>query len=113
MTWAIFRSVILLEANSFSLQDGFGPFSDSAGVSDSFAFSSSFSDEESVFESFGDFGDFQSPEDGELTPTTSGSWTFASELEMVNAGLGQVRQEESITSVGDPPESGSRTGNTI
>jgi serine/threonine-protein phosphatase 6 regulatory subunit 3 len=60
-------------------QDGFGPFSDSAGgTGDGFAFSSSFSDEDSSFESFGDFGDFQSAEDGESTPTTSGSWTFAS-----------------------------------
>ncbi|KAF8197611.1 SIT4 phosphatase-associated protein-domain-containing protein [Pholiota molesta] len=59
--------------------DGFGPFSDSAGgTGDGFAFSSSFSDEDSSFESFGDFGDFQSAEDGESTPTTSGSWTFAS-----------------------------------
>jgi len=63
-----------------SPQDGFGPFSDPTGgtVSDSFTFSSSFSDEDSSFESFGDFGDFQTAEDGELTPT-SGSWTFANE----------------------------------
>ncbi|KAF8801647.1 SAPS-domain-containing protein [Phlegmacium glaucopus] len=60
--------------------DGFGPFSDPSGgtVSDSFTFSSSLSDEDSSFENFGDFGDFQTAEDGELTPT-SGSWTFANE----------------------------------
>ena len=67
---------------SYSAQDGFGPFTDPSGgtVSDSFTFSSSFSDEDSSFESFGDFGDFQAAEehDGELTPT-SGSWTFANE----------------------------------
>lgn len=35
--------------------------------------------EDSSFDSsFGDFGDFQSSQDGELTPTT-GSWTFASD----------------------------------
>ncbi|KAF9478498.1 SAPS-domain-containing protein [Pholiota conissans] len=62
--------------------DGFGPFSDShSAAGDGFAFSSSFSDEDSSFESFGDFGDFQSAEDGESTPTTSGSWTFASGME--------------------------------
>jgi len=74
--------------------DGFGPFSDSAGGvmatggSDPFRFpSSSFSSYSD--ESF-DFGDFQSasggdvdddvdgpPKDGELTPT-GGSWTFTS-----------------------------------
>jgi len=62
--------------------DGFGPFSDPSGgpgtVGDSFIFSSSFSDEDSSFESFGDFGDFQSAEGGTLTPT-SGSWTFTNE----------------------------------
>jgi hypothetical protein len=48
-----------------------------ASGSDPFTFSSSFSDEmeETTFESFGEFGDFQSPQDGELTPT-AGSWTF-------------------------------------
>src|SRR5712675_1271973 len=58
--------------------DGFGPFSDSAAASrsDPFNLSSSFSDEVS-FDSFGDFGDFQSAGDGETTPT-AGSWTFTS-----------------------------------
>lgn len=58
--------------------DGFGPFSDSAAASrsDPFNLSSSFSDEVS-FDSFGDFGDFQSAGDGESTPT-AGSWTFTS-----------------------------------
>ena len=69
-------------------QDGFGPFSDTSGVTinDTFTFSSSFSDEDSSFDSFGDFGDFQTAEDhdgGSLTPT-SGSWTFA------NGGGGSV-----------------------
>ncbi|ESK85608.1 phosphatase associated protein [Moniliophthora roreri MCA 2997] len=69
--------------------DEFGPFSDSASASgtDPFTFPTSFSEEmdDSTFESFGDFGDFQSgdqdspsPQDGELTPT-AGSWTFASD----------------------------------
>ncbi|KAF8550431.1 SAPS-domain-containing protein [Imleria badia] len=66
------------------LDDGFGPFSDSAAArsSDPFTFSSSsFSSSYSSDDSF-DFGDFQSgdsdgPKDGELTPTT-GSWTLAS-----------------------------------
>ncbi|KAJ3514203.1 hypothetical protein NLJ89_g2505 [Agrocybe chaxingu] len=75
--------------------DGFGPFSDSAAVtSDGFTFSSSFSDEDS-FESFGDFGDFQGAEDGELTPTTPGSWTFASSTENV---LGEENKEGASTS---------------
>ena len=64
-------------------QDGFGPFADPSGgtVNDTFTFSSSFSDEDSSFDSFGDFGDFQTAEDhdGSLTPT-SGSWTFANEV---------------------------------
>jgi serine/threonine-protein phosphatase 6 regulatory subunit 3 len=73
----------------FPLQDGFGPFSDPSGgtVNDTFTFSSSFSDEDSSFDSFGEFGDFQTAEDhdhdhdhdGSLTPT-SGSWTFANEV---------------------------------
>ncbi|PPQ89434.1 hypothetical protein CVT25_012813, partial [Psilocybe cyanescens] len=60
--------------------DGFGPFSDTAAATgDAFTFSSSFSDEDSSFESFGDFGDFQSADESEsTTPTTTGSWTFAS-----------------------------------
>ncbi|KAK7038262.1 SIT4 phosphatase-associated protein-domain-containing protein [Favolaschia claudopus] len=62
--------------------DGFGPFSDAAAAngSDPFTFSSSFSDEmeDTAFDSFADFGEFNSPPaDGELTPT-AGSWTFTS-----------------------------------
>ncbi|KZP10869.1 SAPS-domain-containing protein [Athelia psychrophila] len=63
--------------------DAFGPFSDSAAsnVTDPFTFSSSFTEDDAAFDSFGDFGDFQSAEDqdqdGELTPT-AGSWTFTS-----------------------------------
>ena len=59
--------------------DAFGPFSDSAVASgaDPFSFPSSFAEEDPNFDTFGDFGDFQSAQDGELTPTT-GSWTFAS-----------------------------------
>jgi len=60
--------------------DPFGPFSDSAAArgSDPFSFPSTLADEDSTFDSFGDFGDFQSARDGEFTPTT-GSWTFASD----------------------------------
>ncbi|KAK0463504.1 SIT4 phosphatase-associated protein-domain-containing protein [Desarmillaria tabescens] len=63
--------------------DAFGPFSDSAAVSSNDAFFSSLSDEmeDSTFDNFGDFGDFQSAspsQDGELTPT-AGSWSFASD----------------------------------
>lgn len=61
--------------------DSFGPFSDSAAASrsDPFNLSASFSDDiqEVSFDSFGDFGDFQSAGEGETTPT-AGSWTFAS-----------------------------------
>lgn len=70
-------------ASAHSVQDdGFGPFSDAAAASgtDPFTFSSSLSDEldDSVFESFGDFGEFQAGHgSGELTPTGD-SWTFAS-----------------------------------
>ncbi|KAF8969575.1 SIT4 phosphatase-associated protein-domain-containing protein [Flammula alnicola] len=74
-------AALAMSQDPFSPQDddGFGPFSDSAApTGDGYTFSSSFSDEDSSFESFGDFGDFQSADDGESTPTTSGSWTFAS-----------------------------------
>ena len=98
---------ILLSSPSQSTpfpQDGFGPFSDPSGgtVSDSFTFSSSFSDEDSSFDSFGDFGDFQAAEDGELTPT-SGSWTFA------NEGGGSV---DSTGSSGSELEGGSSSRST-
>jgi serine/threonine-protein phosphatase 6 regulatory subunit 3 len=61
--------------------DAFGPFSDSAAASgeDPFTFPSSFADEDSTFDTFGDFGEFQTARDGELTPT-AGSWTFTSGL---------------------------------
>ncbi|KAI8989835.1 SAPS-domain-containing protein [Trametes punicea] len=71
--------------------DAFGPFSDSAAASGSdpftFASSSAASEEfieDSSFESFGDFGDFQSAgsgsfeAEGTLTPTGADSWSFAS-----------------------------------
>jgi len=71
--------------------DGFGPFSDAAASgTDPFTFPSSFSDEldeSALFDTFGDFGEFQSGSgstgsisgdaSGELTPTGD-SWTFAS-----------------------------------
>ncbi|PPQ76470.1 hypothetical protein CVT26_012907, partial [Gymnopilus dilepis] len=69
--------------------DDFGPFSNSTlSTSEAVTFSSSFSDEDSSFESFGDFGDFHSAEDGDLTPTTSGSWTLTSSNEF-GVGLGE------------------------
>jgi serine/threonine-protein phosphatase 6 regulatory subunit 3 len=34
-------------------------------------------EDDPTFDAFGDFGDFQSAQDGELTPT-AGSWTFTS-----------------------------------
>lgn len=49
-----------------------------ASSADPFTFSPSFADEESAFDSFGDFGEFQSAEEGELTPT-AGSWTLTSD----------------------------------
>jgi len=36
-----------------------------------------------------------------MTPTTAGSWTFASELELVTAGLEQVRRRGGAASDGD------------
>ena len=63
------------------------PFSDSAGTgsADAFAFSSSCSDEDSSFESFGDFGDFQAVmEDGESTQPRVGAGRL---LQRVNLGL--------------------------
>lgn len=64
--------------------DAFGPFSDDAAShtasgSDPFTLSSSFTEDDAAFDSFGDFGDFQTAEEeaGELTPT-AGSWTFTS-----------------------------------
>ena len=86
----------------YSSQDGFGPFSDPSGgtvSSDTFTFSSSFSDEDSSFDSFGDFGNFQTAEDhdGSLTPT-SGSWTFANEVggsvDSISSGGGSGRSVE-------------------
>ncbi|KAG7448348.1 SAPS-domain-containing protein [Guyanagaster necrorhizus] len=70
--------------------DAFGPFSDSAAVSSNDAFFSSLSDEmeDSTFDNFGDFGDFQSAspsQDGELTPT-AGSWSFASDSSASDEG---------------------------
>ncbi|KAF9053141.1 SIT4 phosphatase-associated protein-domain-containing protein [Panaeolus papilionaceus] len=88
--------------------DGFGPFSDSATSNPpgGFNFSSaSFSDDDGSFESFGDFGDFQSAEDGDSTPPTSGSWTFAS-LGGNSAGIDEfgVPNGTSSTSESSPKE---------
>lgn len=94
--WWFLSSFLPPDFFIFLSQDGFGPFSDPSGTVnsnniDTFTFSSSFSDEDSSFDSFGDFGDFQTAEDhdhehehdsgggGSLTPT-SGSWTFANEI---------------------------------
>jgi len=64
----------------------FGPFSDSDTGSDPFTFTTSFSDEmdDGSFDTFGDFGDFQAAQDGELTPT--GSWSFTSGSTSDDAG---------------------------
>ncbi|KAG6836788.1 hypothetical protein H0H93_003209 [Arthromyces matolae] len=67
-----------------NIDDGFGPFSDTAAVSNHSGEYSFSSFDDSFDESFGDFGDFQSAElgsnegEGSLTPTT-GSWTLASD----------------------------------
>ena len=46
--------------------------------------------EDSSFDStFGDFGEFQSARDGELTPTT-GSWTFAGTSDEAGSDYGEV-----------------------
>ncbi|OCH93828.1 SAPS-domain-containing protein [Obba rivulosa] len=69
--------------------DTFGPFSDSAAAngSDPFTFSTGYTEEmidDGGFDSFGEFGDFQSAasslveDDGTLTPTGADSWSFAS-----------------------------------
>ncbi|KAG6885879.1 hypothetical protein C0993_008398 [Termitomyces sp. T159_Od127] len=69
-----------------NMDDGFGPFSDAAGLTShdgasDFSFGVSFDD--SFDDSFGDFGEFQTAEtgssegEGSLTPTT-GSWTITS-----------------------------------
>lgn len=76
------NSIMILPSNLLTFlqdTDAFGPFSDSAATSgaDPFTFSSSFTEDDAAFDSFGDFGDFQGAEDGELTPT-AGSWTFTS-----------------------------------
>ncbi|KAG6915049.1 hypothetical protein DXG01_013715 [Tephrocybe rancida] len=68
-----------------NIDDGFGPFSDTAAAAPlngaEFSFASSF-DDSFDSDSFGDFGDFQSADamsgEGSLTPTT-GSWTLASD----------------------------------
>lgn len=51
--------------------------------------------EDSSFESFGDFGDFQTAEEGELTPT-AGSWTFASDSSSIS-DFSEGATEENIT----------------
>jgi serine/threonine-protein phosphatase 6 regulatory subunit 3 len=77
------------------LQDAFGPFADTHAASgdDPFTFSTSFSDEmeDSSFDSssFGEFGEFQSAQDGELTPTT-GSWTFAGTSDEAGSDYGEI-----------------------
>ncbi|EJF66213.1 SAPS-domain-containing protein [Dichomitus squalens LYAD-421 SS1] len=70
--------------------DAFGPFSDSAAAngSDPFTFETTTAADgfmnDSSFESFGDFGDFQTAgsdsfgDGGSLTPTGADSWSFAS-----------------------------------
>ena len=73
--------IVALFFNRCSQDDiAFGPFPDSDSTgSDPFTFTTSFSDEmdDGSFDTFGDFGDFQTAQDGELTPTT-GSWSFTS-----------------------------------
>ncbi|RDB22233.1 Extragenic suppressor of kinetochore protein 1 [Hypsizygus marmoreus] len=82
------------------MDDGFGPFADShAPGGDPFTFSSgsSFSSDEiedtSFDSNFGDFGDFQSAGDGELTPTT-GSWTFASDSSTSDGSDSGISEEQ-------------------
>ena len=62
--------------------DSFGPFSDAATVQSRDPFSSftgSNEDaDETSYDDFGDFGEFQTG-DGETTPT-GGSWSFASDI---------------------------------
>ncbi|KAF8912191.1 SIT4 phosphatase-associated protein-domain-containing protein [Gymnopilus junonius] len=99
--------------------DDFGPFSDSAvSTSEAYTFSSSFSDEDSSFESFGDFGEFHNADDGESTPTT-GSWTLTSSNEfgvgLPEAGPSEERdagQESTTTVAGASPSSASITTTT-
>ena len=97
----------------FPPQDGFGPFSDPNGgtVNDTFTFSSSFSDEDSSFDSFGDFGDFQTAEDhdGSLTPT-SGSWTFANE---VGGSVDSISSSSGGGGGGGSVESGSSSSSSL
>lgn len=61
--------------------DHFGPFTDAAVPTDGDPFSSFTSAQEDAddtsFDNFGDFGEFQTG-DGEMTPT-GGSWSFASD----------------------------------
>jgi serine/threonine-protein phosphatase 6 regulatory subunit 3 len=48
--------------------------------------------------SFGDFGEFQSAQDGELTPTT-GSWTFAGTSDEAGSDSGEIgspREEKRV-----------------
>lgn len=64
-------------------EDAFGPFSDAAAAissdsTDPFGVPRLSEDaDDTSFDQFGDFGDFQAA-DGDLTPT-GGSWTFASD----------------------------------
>lgn len=82
--------------------DAFGPFSDSAAASgtDPFTFPSSEElIEDTTFDSFGEFGDFQSAsggsleDSGNLTPTAD-SWSFAS-ISSTGSEEGSVRLSES------------------
>ena len=100
-----------------SLQDTFGPFSDTAAASgsDPFTFPSSSAGlaeeehehehepehlEDAAFDSFGDFGDFQSAESGSADDGGgAGSWSFAStsstgSLDEFGAGGGSPQGKE-------------------
>lgn len=63
--------------------DTFGPFSDAAAANgaDPFTFSTGYTEEvieDGAFDSFGDFGDFQSAGSEASPPTGADSWSFAS-----------------------------------
>ncbi|KAI0748433.1 SIT4 phosphatase-associated protein-domain-containing protein [Daedaleopsis nitida] len=99
--------------------DTFGPFSDSAaaGGSDPFTFATASVDEfmaDSSFDSFGEFGDFQSAssgsvdEEGSLTPTGADSWSFASASSTGSFDEGERRSTEASR---DPDERTARDNN--
>lgn len=97
-------------------EDTFGPFSDAAAAisshsRDPFGVPSLSEDaDDTSFDQFGDFGDFQAA-DSDLTPT-GGSWTFASDTSVSSeSDETEVIQVDAERTQIDSPENSLQSGN--